>query len=548
MEEKTSKLEDRVTAALVIYEEHMSDYHTRLILILHMAWAKNQSNDTQKKNLPNHWVDVDAPLQCFGMEIDSLQEDEECVEKRWWSVGLMEEHGSRNVHEKKQNENNGQDETEVWWVELVILHMVLLIVVLEIWYIAVCDATTCSLNSECSETVEDDLQNAVQRWCGQCPCRDALAFSHQKRRSLSTSENFVKNQIACVVKMVLCGRKRRSTSSHLHYLPFSFTLFFFFVTSFLKKYPFPIFHFFPPFPKKILLLMFYLSLLKMFCPWPLQSDKIMQFSSWKNLPFLLIFERLAWSPFYPSFFQELFHIKKMNLFRIFLCFSLLQVFLPSFFHHFLLLFITFRIHLSLSLIFLNNKFPFFLHQKLFNFTFCMHALPLNVLLLFIDLFICCLFFLFLFSVSDFFMKHVFDTSAFPKAFYLFVRHLHTFVCFLHVRSLSLFFQFFFFCVYSLVFLDILLFCSLSWTSVFSCVSFFGYPFWMYPSFFLEILFDLIILFLPVFPFTSSPFFSTTTFFTKLFPCLLSSFKKKKILSPSSCFFTSWEKTLSLKIC
>ena len=71
-----------VTEALVIYEEHMSDYHTRLILILHMAWAKNQSNDTQKKNLPNHWVDVDAPLQRFGMEIDSLKEDEEWVEKR----------------------------------------------------------------------------------------------------------------------------------------------------------------------------------------------------------------------------------------------------------------------------------------------------------------------------------------------------------------------------------------------------------------------------------------------------------------------------------
>ena len=103
--------------------------------------------------------------------------------------------------------------------------------------VVVCDATACSLNSECSETVEDDLQNAVQRWCGQCPCSDALAFSHQKRGSLSPSESFVKNQIACVVKMVLCGRKHRSTSSHLHYLPFSFT-FFFFVTSFLKKYPF----------------------------------------------------------------------------------------------------------------------------------------------------------------------------------------------------------------------------------------------------------------------------------------------------------------------
>ena len=175
--------------------------------------------------------DLDAPLQCLGMEIDSLKEDEEWVEKIWWSVGLMEEHGSRNVHEKKLNENNGRDETVVWWVELVILHMVLLmcrkktVVVPQIQYIAVCDATTCSLNSECLETLEDDLQNAVQRWCGQCPCSDALAFSHRKRGNLSPSESFVKNLIACVVKMVLCGRKPRSMSSHLHYLLFSFTFF-----------------------------------------------------------------------------------------------------------------------------------------------------------------------------------------------------------------------------------------------------------------------------------------------------------------------------------
>ena len=53
-EQETNKLADGVTAALVINEEHMSDYHTRLILILHMAWAKNQSNDTKRKNLPNH--------------------------------------------------------------------------------------------------------------------------------------------------------------------------------------------------------------------------------------------------------------------------------------------------------------------------------------------------------------------------------------------------------------------------------------------------------------------------------------------------------------
>ena len=68
MQEKTSKLEDRVTAALVIHEKYMSDCHRRLKRNSHMAWAKNQSNDTKKKNLPNHWSDVDAPLQSFGVE------------------------------------------------------------------------------------------------------------------------------------------------------------------------------------------------------------------------------------------------------------------------------------------------------------------------------------------------------------------------------------------------------------------------------------------------------------------------------------------------
>ena len=44
----------------------------------------------------------------------------------------------------------------------------------QIQYIADCLGKTNSLNLECSETVEDDLQNAIQRWCYQCPCRDAL--------------------------------------------------------------------------------------------------------------------------------------------------------------------------------------------------------------------------------------------------------------------------------------------------------------------------------------------------------------------------------------
>ena len=38
-----------VTAALVINEEHMSDYNTRLKLTSNQAWAKNQSNDTKGK-------------------------------------------------------------------------------------------------------------------------------------------------------------------------------------------------------------------------------------------------------------------------------------------------------------------------------------------------------------------------------------------------------------------------------------------------------------------------------------------------------------------
>ena len=168
-EEKTSKLEDRVTAALVIYEEHMSDYHTRLKLILHMAWAKNQSNDTKRKNLP---------LAPSGCTLATFWNGYRFTERRWGVGGKeMMMCGIDGRAQKKKR-------TVVWWVELVILHMVLLmcqkktVVVPQIQYIAVCDATTCSLNSECSETVEDDLQNAAQRWCGQCPCSDALAFSH----------------------------------------------------------------------------------------------------------------------------------------------------------------------------------------------------------------------------------------------------------------------------------------------------------------------------------------------------------------------------------
>ena len=60
-----------------------------------------------------------------------------------------------------------------------------------------------------------------------CPCRDAEAFFppfKRKKTYWSHPRSIVKNQIACVVKIVLCelriGRKPQSMSSLLHYLLF----------------------------------------------------------------------------------------------------------------------------------------------------------------------------------------------------------------------------------------------------------------------------------------------------------------------------------------
>ena len=162
-----------VTAAFVNYEEHKRDHREKLKLMSNKAWARNQSNDTARKNLPNHWSEVDAPLQCFGMEIESLVPQIQCI--------------------------------------------------------AVCDGKTISLNLGCSETVEVP-KSAIQRLGGQCPYRDAEVFlspfKKKKKAWLNPPESVVKNQIACAVNIVLCelrfGRKPRSMSSHLHHVLFSF--------------------------------------------------------------------------------------------------------------------------------------------------------------------------------------------------------------------------------------------------------------------------------------------------------------------------------------
>ena len=126
-------------------------------------------DDTEGKNLPNDWSERDAPLQSFGVEQDSLKEYDGVVNTKWWSVRKIEEHGWRNGHEKKPNENCGRDKTVIWWVELVILHMLLLndvqkiVMVPQIHYIAVCDATTNSPKlQECLDTA--DMCSKSMEW------------------------------------------------------------------------------------------------------------------------------------------------------------------------------------------------------------------------------------------------------------------------------------------------------------------------------------------------------------------------------------------------
>ena len=102
---------------------------------------------------------------------------------------MIEDHGWRTEHEKKPNQNYGRDETVVWWVELVILHMVLLndvqkiVVVQQIQYIAVCDATTNSPNLVCSVTVLSwcrVLQRVLKRFCSSQFCPFYCLFALKK--------------------------------------------------------------------------------------------------------------------------------------------------------------------------------------------------------------------------------------------------------------------------------------------------------------------------------------------------------------------------------
>ena len=189
MEEKTNKLGDRVTAALVIYEEHMSDYHTRLILILHMAWAKNQ--------IQRYWKEEFAKaLARGGCTLATFWNGNGFTERRW-GVGGKEmmkcgidgraQKMKRTRKEAKWKQRTRRDRSVMSRVGHFAhgpahVQKKKTVVVPQIQYIAVCDATTCSPNSECSETVED-LQNAIQpmEWSMSLSWCIGFFFFHHKK-------------------------------------------------------------------------------------------------------------------------------------------------------------------------------------------------------------------------------------------------------------------------------------------------------------------------------------------------------------------------------
>ena len=56
---------------------------------------------------------MDAPLQCFGMEQDSLKKDDGVGLRDMMKCGIDGGAQMENGHEKKPNEKYGRDKTEV---------------------------------------------------------------------------------------------------------------------------------------------------------------------------------------------------------------------------------------------------------------------------------------------------------------------------------------------------------------------------------------------------------------------------------------------------
>ena len=128
----------------------------------------------QRKEFAVHWSEVDAPMQCFGMFLDSLKADEVWMKRGIDGRARMEK---RTRREAKWKLRTRQDR---------------------------------SLRSRVDQFAKGAAQGG-------------------RKLDLNPPESLVKSEIARVVKVVLCElrleRKHRSMSSHIHYY-FSFSLIF----------------------------------------------------------------------------------------------------------------------------------------------------------------------------------------------------------------------------------------------------------------------------------------------------------------------------------
>ena len=192
LEEETSKLEDRVTAALVICEEHMRDHHEKLKFMSNEAWAKNLRREIAKS------------LERRGCTLAMFWNGNRFTGRRW-GVGwkemmkcVIDGRSTDGETHTKRSQMKTTDETRPkseksscsiyqwccsrWCKNLSWCHR---------FNTLPCGGKTSSKNLECSETVED-LQNAVQRWCGQCPCRDTFLRDGEVATSPGTAREKIR--------------------------------------------------------------------------------------------------------------------------------------------------------------------------------------------------------------------------------------------------------------------------------------------------------------------------------------------------------------------
>ena len=515
----------RVTAALVVCEVHMSNYHEKLKFMSNEAWAKNLRKE------------IAQSLGRRGCTLAMFLNGNRFTERRWgvgWKEMMKCVIDGRARTEKRTRK-------EAKWKQRTRRDRSLRSgVVLFTDGAAQSGAENCRGATDtvrCCVWCHDKFTEfRVFRNCGRGSAKRSTTMV--RSMSLSWCRGFFPS-ILIESPRKLCEEPRcmwrdncgvwtsiwAQTPVNVVSSPLPSFLLYFFVKSFLKEKTVLAFSLYPSIFFKnsfsyVLLFSFENVLPLTLRVWQNHTVFFIEGSSF----FLDFFEELVLSPFYPSFFfsKTLPYKKKLNLLRFFVFLSYKLFFdpffsTPFFVHHvshsplfsFPFLFDLFFswspsswTHWSLpslsSVFFFEQQFPFpFVSKDSSTFHF-LHACvtSLKVLLLLIDLFICCLFF----SSSFLCLWVLFETYLtllhFQKLFYLFVRHLHKFLTF---SFFVLFHEHLFFICFSffLTFLDE----SLFWRS--SLIWF---------SFFCPFLFS---------PFTS--FFSKTTFFSELFPFLLSPF-------------------------